>query len=89
MVDQFFFVFSNSPIQFVHQFIDCGIHAFFDGVGVDRTTIHINCGFCLMLQLFDGEDAVYVSYKIKMSLDFFYFGLDIPSQGFGDFDVMA
>jgi len=89
MIDQLFFVFSYSSIQFVYQSIDRRVHVFFDGVCVNRTTIHVDCGFSLMPKLFDSKYTVNVRYKIKMSLYFLDSCLDIAPQGLGYFNVMA
>jgi hypothetical protein len=89
MVNELLFVLSDPPIQFVYQAIDRGIHVFFGIISVNRATIYVHRGFRLMPEFFDCQDTAYVRHQIKMPLDLFNFGLDITSQGFGYFDVMA
>jgi hypothetical protein len=89
MVDELLFVLSYSPVQFIYQAIDCGVHIFFDVISIDRTTIYVNCGFGFVPEFFDCEDTAYVRHQIKMTFNFFDFGLDITSEGLGYLDVMA
>lgn len=58
VVDQFFFVLSDSSIQFVYQAINRGVHIFLDLFRVNRTTIYVYRGFGFVLQFFDCENTV-------------------------------
>ena len=89
MVGKLFLELLYSSIQLVHQAIDCCIHVFFSGVGVNRITIYIHCCFRFMSEFLNSQDTVHVRYDFKMTLQSLNFRGDITSEGFSYFDVMA
>ena len=89
VIDELFFVLSDSPLKFVHETIDRGVHVLFGVIGVDRTTIYTNSCFGFVPEFFDGQDTMDVRHEVKMTGCFLNFGLDIFSQRISNFDVMA
>ena len=69
VINQFFFVFSYSSFEFINEAVNGGVHIFFGVVCVNRTTVHVYAGFCLVAQFLDRKDAVDVGDEVKMSLD--------------------
>ena len=89
MINEFFFVFSYSPFEFVDKAVNSGIHVFFGVVSVNRTTVYVDACFCLVAQFLDREDTVDVRHQVKMTLDLLDLGFNISSECIGYFDVMA
>lgn len=89
MIDEFLFVFSNSSVEFVGEAIDSGVHIGFGRICINCTTVHIDRGFRLMPQFFDGQYTADVGYEVKVTLDFLNFRLNITSEGIGYLNMMA
>jgi hypothetical protein len=89
MVNEFFLVLPHTPLKFVSKTVNGSVHIFFRVVGIDRTAININPGFCLVTQFLDRQDTVYIRHEIEMTLDFLDLGFDVSPECIGNFDVMA
>jgi len=89
MVNEFFFVFTNSSFQFVYHAVNGSVHIFLDVLAVDGSAVNARRCFSFVLKLFYGQDTLDVRHDVKMSSDLIYLGADIVSHGFGYFDMMA
>jgi hypothetical protein len=65
VIDEFFFVFSDSSFNFVHETIDRGVHVLFGVVSVDRTTIHMNCCLSFVTEFFNGQNTLDSTYSLS------------------------
>jgi len=89
VIDELFFVFSDSSFDFVHETIYRCVHVLFGVIGVDRTTIYANSCFGFVPEFFDGQNTLDVRHKVKVTGSFVNFGFDVFSQRISDFDVVA
>ena len=75
-----FLVLDDPPVELVGQQIDGGVHVFLGGVGMNGIAAHMQCGFGLLSELFDRQDAMDVDYVIEMARDPFEFLLDVGAH---------
>jgi hypothetical protein len=89
LVFDFFFVFDDLPVKFVHQQVDRSIHVriFAFDKNVLARQVHIRLYF--LSQLFDAQDHVYVDNVIEMPVDSGHLGRNVITYGRRDFEVMA
>src|SRR5687767_8359199 len=57
-----FLALDHAPVELVGQQIDGSVHVFLCGVGMNGITAYMQCGFGLLSELLNGEDAMHVDY---------------------------
>lgn len=80
VVDEFFLVLADPPIELVDEAVYGGVHIFLCRFGKYRTAVYSYFCFRFVSQFLDREDAVHVQYDIKMTFQFFYFRLYVISK---------
>ena len=89
LILDFFLVFDDLSIKFVHQKVDRGVH-----IGI--LTLHenvlageVDVGFDFLAQFLDAQNHVYVDHVIEMPVDSGHLGGNVITYGWCDFEVMA
>ena len=79
----------HAAVELVGQQVDGGVHVFLGGVGVDGVAAHMQCGFGLLSELLNRQDAMHVDYVVEMAGNALELLLDVRAHRRGDFDMMT
>jgi hypothetical protein len=75
-----FLVLDDAAVELVGQQVDGGVHVFLGGLGMDGVAAHMQCGFGLLSELLNGENAMHVDYVIEMTRNTFELLLDVRAH---------
>src|SRR6185295_4554741 len=89
LVGLLFLVLEHAAVELVGQQVDGGVHVFLGGVGMDRIAAHVQRGFGLLSELFNGKYAVHVDDVVEMAGDTLELLFDVAAHRRGDFDMMT